>query len=88
MGSVNGRLPISWYHKAGSVECFSTETDLYTRPLGQDGHGYRQQLEGWADTIPARQSAMGRQRPRRPRVHADDGRDCALRGHRWQLGRA
>ena len=50
-GSVNGRLPISWYHKAGSVECFSTETDLYTRPLGQDGHGYRRQLEGWADAI-------------------------------------
>ena len=50
-GSVNGRLPLSWYHKAGSVECFSTENDLYTRPLGQDGHGYRQQIEGWADTI-------------------------------------
>ncbi|MDE0428622.1 MAG: Gfo/Idh/MocA family oxidoreductase [Caldilineaceae bacterium] len=50
-GSVNGRLPISWYHKAGFVECFSTADDLYTRPLGQDGHGYRRQLEGWADTI-------------------------------------
>jgi predicted dehydrogenase len=50
-GSVNGRLPISWYHKSGSVECFSTVDDLYTRPLGQDGHGYRRQLEGWADTI-------------------------------------
>ena len=50
-GSVRGRLPLSWYHKAGSVECFSTRDDLYTRPLGQDGHGYRRQLEGWADTI-------------------------------------
>jgi len=50
-GSVNGRLPISWYHKSGFVECFSTADDLYTRPLGQDGHGYRRQLEGWADTI-------------------------------------
>ena len=50
-GSVRGRLPLSWYHKSGSVECFSTHDDLYTRPLGQDGHGYRQQLEGWADTI-------------------------------------
>ncbi len=50
-GNVNGRLPLSWYHKAGHVECFSTENDLYTRPLGQDGYGYRQQLEGWADTI-------------------------------------
>ena len=50
-GSVRGRLPLSWYHKTGAVECFSTEDDLYTRPLGQDGHGYRQQLEGWADTI-------------------------------------
>lgn len=50
-GSVRGRLPLSWYHKSGSVECFSTRDDLYTRPLGQDGHGYRQQLEGWADTI-------------------------------------
>ncbi|MYH60755.1 MAG: Gfo/Idh/MocA family oxidoreductase [Caldilineaceae bacterium SB0675_bin_29] len=50
-GSVRGRLPLSWYHKSGTVECFSTSDDLYTRPLGQDGHGYRQQLEGWADTI-------------------------------------
>ncbi len=50
-GSVRGRLPLSWYHKTGAVECFSTRDDLYTRPLGQDGHGYRQQLEGWADTI-------------------------------------
>ena len=50
-GSVRGRLPLSWYHKSGSVECFSTRDDLYTRPLGQDGHGYRQQLESWADTI-------------------------------------
>ena len=31
-GSVNGRLPISWYHKSGYVECFSTSDDLYTRP--------------------------------------------------------
>ena len=30
---------------------FPTADDLYTRPLGQDGHGYRRQLEGWADTI-------------------------------------
>lgn len=50
-GNVNGRLPLSWYHKAGHVECFSMENDLYVRPLGQDGYGYRRQLEGWADTI-------------------------------------
>ena len=50
-GSVNGRLPLSWYHQSGFVECFSTADDLYTRPLGQDGHGYRRQLEGWADTV-------------------------------------
>jgi predicted dehydrogenase len=51
LGSVNGRLYLPWYHKAGKVECFSIKDDVYRRPLGQDGYTYKLQIEGFADTI-------------------------------------
>lgn len=50
-GSVNGRLHLPWYHKAGDVECFSVKDDLYKRPLGQDAYTYKLQLEAFAGTI-------------------------------------
>jgi len=50
-GSVNGRLYLPWYHKAGEVECFSIKDDLFRRPLGQDAYTYKLQIEGFADTI-------------------------------------
>jgi predicted dehydrogenase len=50
-GSVNGRLHLPWYHKAGEVECFSVKDDLYRRPLGQDAYTYKLQLESLADAI-------------------------------------
>ena len=50
-GSVNGRLYLPWYHKAGRVECFSTKDDLYRRPLGQDAYTYKLQIESFANTI-------------------------------------
>jgi predicted dehydrogenase len=50
-GSVNGRLHLPWFHKAGEVECFTVKDDLYRRPLGQDAYTYKLQLESFADVI-------------------------------------
>jgi len=50
-GSLEGRLFLPWYHKAGRVECFSTRDRVYRRPLGSDAYTYKLQLESFADTI-------------------------------------
>ncbi len=50
-GSLNGRLPLTWYHKASEVEYFSSKDGQFHRPLGADAHSYRRQLEGFAATI-------------------------------------
>lgn len=50
-GNVRGRLPLTWYHKAGDVECYSVKDGVIRRPLGEDAYSYRRQLEGFADTI-------------------------------------
>lgn len=50
-GSVRGRLPLTWYHKCGEVECFSVRDGMYRRPLGADAFSYRLQVEAFADVI-------------------------------------
>ncbi len=50
-GSVNGRLHLPWYHKAGEVECFSAKDRVYRRPLGEDAYTYKLQIEAFAATI-------------------------------------
>ncbi|MBX3010867.1 MAG: Gfo/Idh/MocA family oxidoreductase [Caldilineaceae bacterium] len=50
-GSIQGRAYLPWYHKASSVECFSTADRQYHRVLGEDAHTYKLQIEGFADTI-------------------------------------
>src|SRR5262245_6977137 len=50
-GSVLGRVFLPWYHKASVVECFSTRDRQYRRPLGEDAHTYKLQLESFADCI-------------------------------------
>lgn len=50
-GSAVGHIHLPWYHKASEVECFSIEDDLYRRPLGQDAHTYKLQVEGFADVV-------------------------------------
>lgn len=50
-GSVQGKTFLPWYHKASEVECFSVKDGLYRRPLGEDAHTYKRQLEGFAQTI-------------------------------------
>ncbi|MEY2409890.1 MAG: hypothetical protein QOF48_2560 [Verrucomicrobiota bacterium] len=50
-GSVQGRVFLPWYHKSSEVECFSEKDRIYRRPLGEDAHTYKRQLEGFADAI-------------------------------------
>lgn len=50
-GSVLGKIYNPWFFKSSDVECFSTRDGQYHRPLGEDGHSYRRQLEGFAETI-------------------------------------
>ena len=50
-GSVLARLPLTWYHKSGNVECFSIRDGLYRRPLGADAFTYKLQVESFADII-------------------------------------
>jgi predicted dehydrogenase len=50
-GSVRGAVYLPWYHKASVVECFSTKDRQYHRPIGEDAHTYKLQLESFADAI-------------------------------------
>jgi predicted dehydrogenase len=50
-GSVKGRVHLPWFHKSSEVECFSTRDRQFHRPLGEDAHTYKLQVEGFADTI-------------------------------------
>jgi predicted dehydrogenase len=50
-GSVKGLVFLPWFHKAANVECFSVKDRQFHRPLGEDAHTYKLQIEGFADTI-------------------------------------
>lgn len=50
-GSVLGKTFNPWYFRSSEVECFSARDGQYHRPLGADGHFYRRQIEGFAETI-------------------------------------
>jgi predicted dehydrogenase len=50
-GSVSGKVELPWFHKASHVECFSEKDRQYRRPLGEDAHTYKRQIEGFANTI-------------------------------------
>jgi predicted dehydrogenase len=50
-GSVQGRLYLPWYRKAGVIECFSARDGVYRRPLGADADTYRLQIEAFASVI-------------------------------------
>lgn len=51
MGSVQGKVYLPWFHKSSVVECFSVKDNQYRRPLGEDAHTYKLQVEGFADTV-------------------------------------
>lgn len=50
-GSVVGKTYNPWLFKSSDVEVFSAKDGLYYRPLGEDSHFYRLQLESFADSI-------------------------------------
>ena len=50
-GSVVAKTYNPWLFKATDVEVFSTRDGCYHRPLGEDAHFYKLQVEGFADTI-------------------------------------
>ena len=50
-GSVTAKTFNPWYYKSSDVEIFHEKDATFRRPLGADGHFYRRQLEGFADTI-------------------------------------
>jgi predicted dehydrogenase len=50
-GSVIGKTYNPWYYKTSEVDIFREATGTTTRVLGADGHFYRRQLEGFADTV-------------------------------------
>jgi predicted dehydrogenase len=50
-GSVVARAFQPWYLRSAEVDCFSTADASYHRPLGADGHVFRRQVEGFADTV-------------------------------------
>ncbi len=50
-GSILGKTFNPWLFKTSEVDIFREETGETTRVLGADGHFYRRQLEGFADTI-------------------------------------
>jgi predicted dehydrogenase len=50
-GSVVAKAWQPWYLRSAEVECFSSSDGSYHRPLGADGHFFRRQVEGFADTI-------------------------------------
>lgn len=50
-GSIQAKIPLTWYHKTSDVACFSTKDGLYRYPLGADAFSYRLQVESFADTV-------------------------------------
>jgi predicted dehydrogenase len=50
-GSIMGKTMNPWFYKSSDVEIFSEADGATTRVLGADGHFYRRQLEGFADSV-------------------------------------
>ncbi len=58
-GSVLGKTYNPWYRRSSEVECFSTKTRSYTRPLGEDAGFYKLQIEAFADVVLNQQPMRG-----------------------------
>ncbi|MDZ4096521.1 MAG: Gfo/Idh/MocA family oxidoreductase [Paracoccaceae bacterium] len=50
-GSVLGKTYNPWYYKTSEVDIFHESDGTTRRVLGADGHFYRRQLEGFAETV-------------------------------------
>jgi predicted dehydrogenase len=58
-GSVLGKTYNPWYRRSSEVECFSTKTRSYIRPLGEDAGFYKLQIEAFADVVLNQQPMRG-----------------------------
>jgi predicted dehydrogenase len=58
-GSVVAKTYNPWYFKSSDVEIFREIDSSWHRPLGADGHFYRRQIEGFAETILDNAPMMG-----------------------------
>ncbi len=50
-GSILGKTYNPWYYKSSDVDIFHESDGATHRVLGSDGHFYRRQVEGFAETI-------------------------------------
>lgn len=50
-GSVLGKTYNPWYYKSSEVDIFKESDGATHRILGADGHFYRRQMEGFAETV-------------------------------------
>jgi predicted dehydrogenase len=50
-GSVLAKTFNPWYYRSSEVDIFREADGAYHRVLGADGHFYRRQVEGFADTV-------------------------------------
>jgi predicted dehydrogenase len=50
-GSASATIHNPWFYKSSDVELFHEDSATTTRVLGADGHFYRRQLEGFADSV-------------------------------------
>lgn len=50
-GSILGRTFNPWYYRSSEVDIFDERTGATSRVLGEDGHFYRRQVEGFAQAI-------------------------------------
>lgn len=58
-GSVIGKTYLPWFFRSSEVECFSVKDGQYHRPLGEDAHFYKLQVESFADAVLGRTSPSG-----------------------------
>ncbi len=50
-GSASAKIYNPWFYKSSDVELFHEDSATTTRVLGADGHFYRRQVEGFADSV-------------------------------------
>ena len=50
-GCATAKIFNPWFYKSSDVEIFHEKNATTTRVLGADGHFYRRQLEGFADSV-------------------------------------
>ena len=58
-GSILGKTYNPWYYKSSDVDIFHEAEGGSRRVLGADGHFYRRQVEGFADTILTGRKTVG-----------------------------